>query len=94
MLHRIHTAVLLETPSVVPPGFDLDAYISAGHFGFRIGSEIMLEARFGQAAAQHLYVTPLGADQALEPLDADSVRLRATVADKSELRWWLLGFGD
>ncbi|HNW78941.1 MAG TPA: WYL domain-containing protein, partial [Candidatus Competibacteraceae bacterium] len=43
--------------------------------------------------AFHLSETPLSDDQAIEMLDAQTYRLRATVTNTLQLRWWLLGFG-
>jgi predicted DNA-binding transcriptional regulator YafY len=55
---------------------------------------IRLDARFTAAAANHLHETPLAEDQRIGDEADGRVRVRATVADTPQLRWWLLGFGD
>lgn len=46
-------------------------------------------------AAEHLYETPLSMDQVITPDKQDGwVRVEATIRDTSQLRWWLLGFGE
>jgi hypothetical protein len=42
----------------------------------------------------HLAKCLLAPDQELTPEGRDLVRVRATVLDTKELRWWLLGFGE
>ena len=85
---------MLAAPVNRPAGFDLDAYIASGAFGYPVGGAIRLEALFSEGAAFHLGERPLSEDQRLEPTDDGRVLLTATVQDTSELRWWLLGFGD
>lgn len=95
VLHRVRAARMLDEPARRPAGFDLDEHIRKGEFGFPLEeSSIVLEADFTQHAAAHLYESPLSEDQTLTALDDDTVRLRATVHDTWELRWWLQGFGD
>jgi len=93
-LHRMQQAKPLDIPVIVPNGFDLDAYIASGELDFAVGGRIVLKARFTKGAAFHLQERPLSADQTLIPQDDDWLLLTATVQDTSELRWWLLGFGD
>ncbi|MFW5970101.1 MAG: helix-turn-helix transcriptional regulator [Halofilum sp. (in: g-proteobacteria)] len=93
-LHRFERAELLESARAEPEGFDLDAYIAAGHFHIReSGETLALRARFNSDAAYHLYETPLATDQQLTPSGDGRVELTATVLDTQQLRWWLLGFG-
>lgn len=93
-LHRMSNAVVLEQRTKVPRGFDLKMYIEEGRFAYPIGEdEIELVAVFTEGAAAHLYERQLSADQSLESIE-DGTLLKATVSDSSELRWWLLGFGD
>jgi len=95
-LHRMAEPKLLERPASPIPGLNLDAYIAEGAFGYRESEgTIRLKVRFSDGAAQHLYETPLAADQALtEESGSGTTLLQATVLDTAELRWWLLGFGD
>ena len=41
----------------------------------------------------HLSETPISEDQEMVKETDGSYRLKATLADTSQLRWWLLGFG-
>src|SRR5690606_41541504 len=93
-LHRMSRAEVLELLAKAPPGFTLGAYIEEDRFAYPIDEEkIRLVAAFGEETAAHLYEREISADQRLERRDHDVV-LRATVPNTSELRWWLLGFGD
>jgi predicted DNA-binding transcriptional regulator YafY len=93
VLHRVKSAELLSRRATRVPGFDLDAYIASGEFGVTSGVRIRLEALFDRHAAAHLGETPLADDQVLAEEGSGRVRVRATVADTQELRWWLLAFG-
>ncbi len=94
VLHRMREARMLDVPATAPNGFDLDAYISAGELHFALDGEIELQALFAPEAAFHLAERPLADDQKLEEQPDGRMLLTATVVDSSELRWWLLGFGD
>ena len=94
LLHRMEAAAGLDKPVAPPPmGFDLQDYADrelkfpAGERSFR------LEVLFDPAVVAHLTETPLSADQQLTPHKDGRVRVRATVADTAQLRWWLQGFG-
>lgn len=94
-LHRMQSATMHEEACKRPEGFCLDAYIAGGAFGYPESSDtILLEARFTNGAAAHLFECPLADDQQIVPDDVGAVRVSATVLDTKELRWWLLGFGD
>lgn len=94
-VHRIQSAQILEQPAKTPRKFDLAEYIRQGAFGFEESGEIKLLVRFTAPAVEHLRETPLTPDQQIEAANQDSwVRLKATVPDTAQLRWWLLGFGD
>lgn len=94
VMHRIKSADMLEERAKRPKGFNLDAYIASGAFGFGGGEQITLEAIFKNGAGDHLIETPLSADQTLTPMGVGSLKLKAGVLDTEQLRWWLLGFGD
>ena len=49
--------------------------------------------RLTRDAGEYLLETPLSADQAVVE-EGDSIRIRTTVSDNPQLRWWLRGFGD
>ena len=54
---------------------------------------IKIEVKFDSLAGFHLSETPISEDQKLVQEKDGSYRLKATLADTSQLRWWLLGFG-
>ena len=45
-------------------------------------------------AGFHLTETPISIDQKLVQTKEGKYLLKAKLADTSQLRWWLLGFGD
>lgn len=93
-LHRVERAEMLYEPARGKPGFDLDAYIASGQIGVLAGGPITLRATFSRAAGEHLYETPLSADQVLAADDDGRIRLAASVPHTRALVFWLLGFGD
>jgi predicted DNA-binding transcriptional regulator YafY len=93
-LHRIQAAEYLDELALVPEGFDLDAFIASGAFGYRRSAEtIHLKVLFERDAALHLDETPLADNQRLTEQPDGSILVEADVADTAQLRWWLLGFG-
>jgi predicted DNA-binding transcriptional regulator YafY len=93
-LHRIQSVSVLETDTGRPVGFDIDAYIASGAFGFGgDAKEIKLEIRLFNGRGRHLLETPLTADQLVRKIDDSTLAITATVLDTRRLRWWLLGFG-
>ncbi|MHB8309668.1 helix-turn-helix transcriptional regulator [Metallibacterium sp.] len=92
-LHRIRAAEILDEAATHPGGFDLPTYARSGAFGFLDEGPIALVLRMQRPAAQHLYETPLSADQRIDDDGPDHVRIHATVNLTSQLRWWILGFG-
>lgn len=93
-LHRLQHAEMRYEEARRKPGFEIDAYIASGQFGVIAGAPITLRAAFSRAAGEHLYETPLSADQLLEAGADGVVHLTATVPKTRSLVWWLLGFGD
>lgn len=91
--HRFVEVALLDKPVNRPDGFDLDTYIQANSFDFPKGKSIPLEVLFEKTLAVHIQETPLSKDQTVEPFGDAQVRIRATVRDTGQLRWWLLSFG-
>jgi len=94
-LHRMSNAKLLDDPCTVPAGFDLERYVREEHaFEQPYGRDIRLELHVSSWLAQQLSERRLAADQTLTPMgDGGQLRLRATVADTGQLRWWLRSFG-
>jgi len=93
-LHRIEKAEVMDIPITVPEGFNLDEYIAAGELDFIISGSIKFKAIFSKEAAFYLEERPLSDDQCMTDYADDKVMLTATIHDTSELRWWLLSFGD
>ena len=95
-LHRMQSAKLTDTPAVRVRGFDLDTYIDQDSgFAYPVSSgQLKLKIRMEAAAAFHLHESLLSKDQVIKRLDDNFIQLTASVADSSEIRWWLLGFGD
>jgi len=93
-LHRMQEAQVLDKPASIPDGFNLDDYIASGELDFAVGGTIKLKALFSKDAAFHLDERPLSDDQKIEWQQNGRMLVTATVQDTSELRWWLMGFGD
>lgn len=88
-LHRIREAELIYAPAERDPGFDLDAFIASGAFGFLTGPPIVLHATFRRPVGEHLAETPLSPDQVLESGDDGAIHVTATVASTRSLVFWL-----
>lgn len=95
-MHRMKGARLLDEEATAVDGFNLRRYVcEESGFGYPESAKaIKLKALFNEGAAFHLTERKLSVDQTLKKTTGGSYRLTATVADTSELRWWLLGFGD
>ena len=93
-LHRVQTATLLDADVVYPEGYRVDETIESGVWGFGDGELAKLELIFKPGYGDHLNETPLAANQKILALKDGRLQVKATVALTSQLRWWLLGFGD
>ena len=93
-MHRMRGAALLDEPAWWPDGFDLHDYVASGTLDILEGPDIQLVADFEADATRHLQETPLSEDQELHQRRDGRVRVTATVQNTSQLRWWLLGFGE
>lgn len=95
-LHRIQSASVLSEDAKSIKGFNLDRYIEQeSSFAYLLSDKpLKLKVRFENAAAFHLQESLLSKDQKLKKSGDEHVQLTATVVDSSEVRWWLLGFGD
>lgn len=96
VLNRMHSAELMDESAKLLKGFNLDDYIAEGEFGVPAvsGKKIRLVAEFSRGAAITIIERPMDKNQKVEDIDENTVRLTATVPDTSELRSWLLGFGN
>lgn len=94
-MHRMSRATALDETAIVPDGFDLNRYVQEERaFEQPGGVDFHLELRVGPWLARYLDERQLAADQTLSPIrGSDLMRLRATVADTAQLRWWLRSHG-
>jgi len=94
-LHRFTKATDLGQAIEIPEGFSLDEFLEKNSLGFlRSVEPVNLEVIFSTHAAYHLSETPLNKTQSITKTRDGRVRIKATVADTSELRFWILGFGS
>jgi len=94
-IHRFKKAKLTMIKSKKPINFDLDKFIKSQNIGYLISDKpINLVALFQPMAGFHLTETPLAEDQQLTLLEDGTYKLKVTLPDTSQLRWWLLGFGQ
>jgi len=94
-LHRMVSATLLDEPAIKPAGFNLRHYIGKERrFELPIGGNLNLELHVSPWLADYLDERKLSSDQTLTPLRGrEEKRLKATVANTNQLRWWLRSFG-
>ena len=94
-IHRFISAEWNGNELIEPKDFNLDQFIDDQNIGFLISNKpLNLEVIFQAQAGFHLTETPITLDQDLRQLKDGSYKLRATLPDTSQLRWWLLGFGS
>lgn len=95
VLHRIHSAEIMDEAATWPEGFNLDDYIAQGEFGWPAasGKTIDLVVDFSPGASVTLRERPLARTQKMEDLPEGGVRFSATVPDTREIRAWLRSFG-
>ena len=93
VLHKVARAVLLERGATVPHDLDLDVYLQEGAPGLEGPEPIDLELRFEPEIGPALVDARLdGAYSLVEESDGTWL-LRASVADTSQLRAWVLSYG-
>lgn len=93
LMHRVESAVVMDTPATCPEGFDVDHYIAEGELGYRVGPPVFLRIVVDPSLEQVLSETRLSEDQVLERINDAKILLSTTVQDTKELRAWLRGFG-
>ena len=93
-LHRIERATMLTEKAEPPKGFSLESWAREA-LGFGGTGTLKLVAEFRDGAGVHLLESPLADNQVAEAVDKEGrhLRVKATVGNTSQLRWWLLGFG-
>jgi predicted DNA-binding transcriptional regulator YafY len=94
-LHRVVSAEVLDEKAQPVAEFDLDAYIAASEFGYRLRPDpIRLRLRVGAFSEPEFLERPLASDQLISR-DADgALVVEATVHDTMDLRAFLLSFGS
>jgi predicted DNA-binding transcriptional regulator YafY len=103
-LHRIQMAVNTQLTFTRPPEFDLTAYDDQGRFALSTGKTIQLNIWVSKALGLLLSETPLSVDQTMTPMiepepwqgeaARDGYRIKATVLDSANLRWWMKSQSD
>ena len=94
-LQRFTKAEITNEDIVIPNGFSLNQFLNENSLGFLMSDKkLKLELIFENYSGFHLLETPLNETQNIEQLDNGKIRVRATVADTSELRFWISGFAQ
>ena len=95
-LHRMTGAQVLAEKARPASGFSLDRHVRADDaFAYPLSERPMsLKLLANDAVVEHLSESRLSDDQRITPGPDGRTLVEATVADTSELRWWLRGFGD
>lgn len=94
-LQRVVAAEVLGEPAEPSPEFDLDAYIAASEFGYRLRpNPIILRLRVGAFSEPEFLERPLAPDQAISRDTDGALVVEATVHDTMDLRAFLLSFGS
>lgn len=91
-IHRVQSATMLDTPGNRPENFSLDSYLATGAFGWMANRTVQFEAFFSVEAGNHLYETPLSANQLISMQEDGRLKVTATIQYTQQLVWWLLGF--
>lgn len=89
-MHRIHSANELAESVIKPNKFSIDEYISQGALNFGSGKKIKLEANISDWLCKILQETPISNDQCIIEGDDEEAKLKASVEDTWQLRWWIL----
>ncbi len=94
-IHRFKKALPNGNKIKKSTQFDIDKFVEGQNIGYLISSKpINIEALFQPMAGFHLTETPISKDQKLIKTEEGKYLLKAQLPDTSQLRWWLLGFGD
>ena len=94
-IHRFKKAKIVTERIKKSIQFDIDKFVREQNIGYLISTKpIDLEVLFQPMAGFHLTETPISIDQNLTMTKEGNYLLKAKLPDTSQLRWWLLGFGD
>ncbi len=97
-LHRFKSAKVLDTRSMHPVNFDIDAYIDSGALGFRVDfnkptDNVELKLIVDASRILDFTESQLSKEQKVEQLNESLYQITAVVPFTSQLVWWLRGFG-
>ncbi|MEM5505571.1 WYL domain-containing protein [Shewanella frigidimarina] len=94
-LHRLSDAHCLLSTRAIPESFNLENYLSAGHFSFYLGESIHLKLKIDYELGYHLLETPLSNDQKVTIAeDKTYFVIETSVAHTEELKWWLMSMSN
>jgi predicted DNA-binding transcriptional regulator YafY len=92
-LNRIEQSEVQTECFDYPTDFSLQAFVAQGNLGFLLAPKpLKLTIRMNEMDAVHLMENTLSADQKIKRTP-QGVEISATLADTSELRFWLKGYG-
>ena len=96
VLHRMSNVRVIIEQIDAPEGFSLSKYLEdSASFDYPESDEkYILRALFDAGAGAHLTESTLSEDHRTTEQSDGRILVEATVADTSQLRWWLLGFGS
>lgn len=94
-IHRIRNCNVTDEEAHIPKDFQMSSYQKSNAMGYsNTSSKLRLVLRMKEDAAWHLRETPLSHDQMISHYREGLVEVKATVQDRKDLLWWILGFGD
>ncbi|CAA0120438.1 helix-turn-helix transcriptional regulator [Zhongshania aliphaticivorans] len=94
-LHRIEACSVTGDDAHIPKDFSIRKYEETGAFGYLNSKKrIKLKLKMTKDAANHLKETPISEDQNIIDAEDGWVIVTASVLDRKDLLWWILGFGD
>ena len=94
-LHRFNKVELTDKSFRKPKGYNLDKFLLEGNLGFlNSDKKLKVEIAFKKEDVYHLNETPISSDQVIISMKDGRMKLKATVADTEQLKWWIMGFGS
>jgi len=94
-LGRIRHAEIVDSTFVVPPRFSLESYLGdAWHLIREKGQRHKVVVRFSRRVAQNVAEVHWHRNQSLTWYDDGSLDFTVSVEGLTEIRWWIMGYGD
>ncbi len=95
-MHRLRQAVNTYRPMIKQTEFKLNEYLANGYGDFGDGGMRELDIKVSPDLAEYLKECKLSTDQIMTGVEGSKgwYRLRATLADTPQLKWWLLSQGE